>query len=90
MAVTRAWKVYGNKGRKQGISFEPSITYDWSTDDEVRIIALICSDVTHTNDYVIVQITANNYEACEKELNGQLSDGIFENSKYGKVEEITK
>lgn len=28
------------------------------------------------------------FEECEQELNGQLSDGIFENSRVGKVEEI--
>lgn len=37
-----------------------------------------------------VRITRNNFEECEEELRGQLSDGVFENSKVGKVVEMDK
>ena len=54
----------------------------------MRIIEVEREDRTGTNDYVIVNITRNTAEECEREFNGQLSDGIFENSRTGKVEEI--
>ena len=46
-------------------------------------------DKTGTNDYVIVTITRDSAEECERELAGQLDDGLFENAKYGKIEKIT-
>ena len=88
MSITRAWKVYGSDGHRQRISFFPSFCHDFSKNGETRIIETLCSDALNTNDYVIVSITMNTFEECEKELGGQLSDGIFENSYYGKVEEI--
>ena len=41
-----------------------------------------------TNEYSIVRITRNTAEECLQELEGQLSDGIFENSRVGVIEEI--
>lgn len=49
---------------------------------------ILNSDQTGTNDYSIVRITRQTAEECQEELDGQLSDGIFENSKFGKIEEI--
>lgn len=46
------------------------------------------SDKTGTNEYSIIRITRNTPEECEKELEGQLSDGVFETSRIGKIEEI--
>lgn len=86
--VTRSWKVYGMDGHRNKISFGKSFAYDFSKGENVRRIECDCSDKTGTNDYVIVKITRNTAEECKNELEGQLSDGIFENCRTGKVEEI--
>lgn len=86
--TTRSWKIFGMDGNKLEDSFEKSNRYDFSKGDNVRIIELLNSDKTGTNDYTIIKITRNTAEECEDELNGQLSDGFFENSRYGHVEEV--
>lgn len=86
--MTRTWKVYGANGHRQRESFGKSYRYDFSKDGETRIIEVENSDKTGTNEYSIVRITRDTYEECERELLGQLSDGIFENSRIGKVEEV--
>lgn len=86
--ITRSWKVYGFGGHRQRQSFFPSFVWDFSKNGNIRFIAVECSDKTGTNEYVIVRITRNTAEECEKELWGQITDGIFENSRVGKVEEI--
>lgn len=89
MAITRSWKVYGAKGHRQRESFFPSYEYNFSDNyDGIRIIKVENSDSTATNEYSIVRITRNNAQECEQELYGQISDGIFENSVVGVVEEI--
>lgn len=88
MKVTRAWKVYGAEGHRQRESFGKSCKYDFSENGIIRIIEVDNSDKTGTNEYSIIRITRNSSEECEEELNGQLSDGIFENSRVGKVVEI--
>ena len=82
MTVTRTWKVYGAEGHRQRESFCGSQKYDFSENGKVRILE------TGTNDYSIVRITRQTAEECQEELDGQLSDGIFENSRFGKIEEI--
>ena len=87
--VTRTWKVYGAFGHRQRESFFDSYRNDFSdTECGVRILEVLNSDKTGTNEFSIVKITRNTSEECEDELEGQLSDGIFENSRYGKVIEI--
>lgn len=88
MAVTRAWKVYGAEGHRQRESFCDSYTYDWTKCEDVRKIDVENSDKTGTNDYSIIRITRNTAEECERELDGQISDGIFENSRVGEAVEI--
>lgn len=86
--VTRAWKVYGIDGHRQRESFFASYKWDFSQDDDVKIIEVDNSDKTGTNAYSIIRITRNTYEECEQMLEGQISDGAFENSSTGKIEEI--
>lgn len=86
--VTRIWKVYGWYGHRQRESFKPSYTLDFSEGNNIRIINVSNSDITETNNYSIVKITRNTAEECEAELLGQISDGIFENSRVGKWEEM--
>ena len=85
MEVTKTWKIYGVDGHRQRESFNKSYKYDFSEDADVRIIEVENADRTGTNEYSIIRITRNTPEECEEELNGQLSDGIFENSRVGKV-----
>ena len=89
MEVTRTWKVYGANGHRQRASFAPSATFDWSSEGDVRKVALENADMTGTNEYVIIRITRNTAEECERELDGQISDGFFENCVVGKVIEIS-
>lgn len=86
--MTRAWKIYGAEGHRQRESFSKSCKYDFSEGSDVRIIEVDNFDKTGTNEYSIIRITRNNFEECEEELRGQLSDGVFENSRVGKVVEI--
>lgn len=86
--VTRVWKVYGMDGHRQKESFNDSYRYDFSKDGDVRIIEVENSDKTGTNDYSLIRITRDTTKQCDEELEGQLTDGIFENYRTGKVEEI--
>lgn len=86
--VTRTWKVYGANGHRQAESFNASTCYDWSDGGSVRIVSTQNADITGTNEYSIVRITRNTAEECQRELDGQISDGIFENYNVGEVVEI--
>lgn len=90
MAITRTWKVYGIEGHRQRESFNKSYVYDFSDGENVRKIEVENSDKTGTNEYSIIRITRNTYEECQAEFDGQLSDGVFENSRTGEIEEITE
>lgn len=86
---TRAWRVYGREGHRQRESFAESYTYDFSDEhDGTRIISVLNADKTGTNEYTVIKITRNTRGECASELDGQITDGIFENSWVGKVEEI--
>lgn len=86
--IKRSWKVYGILGHRQRESFHKSVKYDWAEKEKVRIIEVENSDITGTNEYSIIRITCNTFEECEEELEAQISDGIFENSNTGRIEEI--
>ena len=86
--TTMAWKVYGAEGHRQRESFNKSYKWDFSADDDVRIIEVQNSDITGSNEFSIIRITRNTAEECLAEFEGQLSDGIFESSKVGRFEQI--
>lgn len=89
MAITKSWKVYGAEGHRQRESFNKSYRYDFSNEtDGTRIIEVENSDKTGTNDYSLVHITRDTIEDCINEFEGQLTDGIFENSRTGYIEEV--
>lgn len=71
-------------------SFSPSQFYNFSKDNDARIINVFNSDLTNTNDYSIISITRNSKEECHQELIGQWYDGIFENSIVGKFEILSE
>lgn len=85
---TRSWKVYGVDGHRQKESFNNSVAFDFSEGDKIRKIEVENADKTSTNDYSIIRITRNTADECLTELEGQLSDGVFENSKTGDIVEI--
>lgn len=86
--ITRTWKVYGMDGHRQRESFGKSYAWDFSEGDDIRRISVENSDVTGTNEYSVVHITRNTAAECERELWGQISDGVFENSRTGRVTEV--
>ena len=86
--VTKAWKIYGISGHRQRESFAPSVFYNWSDIDNVRILEIFNSDKTGTNEFTVLRITRNTAKECNSECFGQLSDGIFENCRIGRVEEL--
>ena len=49
------------------------------------IICVNNSDMTGTNDYTEIVIIAKSEKECDEILDVQLTDGIFENSRTGKV-----
>lgn len=88
--VTRVYRVYGCNGNRQRESFYPSYKYDFSNSKDIRIIEVRNSDKTGTNAYSEVAITRNTHEECINEIRGQISDGIFENSRVGYYEDVTE
>ena len=86
--TTRTWKVYGADGHRQRESFAPSYINEFTRNGERIVLEVENSDKTGTNEYSVVRITRNTAEECEQELWGQISDGVFENSRVGKIEEV--
>ena len=87
--VSKAYKVYGEDGHRQRMSFGPSVRWDWSNEyDGTRIFEAVNSDITKTNEYSMIRITRDKESQCEDEMSGQVSDGYFENSRVGKIVEI--
>ena len=86
---TKAWKVYGADGHRQRESFNKSYRWDFSNKfDGTRIIEVLNSDKTGTNDYSIIKITRDSHDLCIDEFWGQLYDGVFENSRTGRIEAL--
>jgi hypothetical protein len=77
-------------GHRQKESFNDSYRYDFSKDGDVRIIEVENADKTGTNDFSLVRITRNTAKECGEELEGQITDGIFENYRTGRIEEIER
>lgn len=83
--MTRAWKVYGAGEHRQRESFRNSGSF---TDYDGLKYEVLNSDRTGTNEYTIVKITGDDADALSRALDGQICDGIFENCKVGRVEEV--
>lgn len=80
------YKVTGLGNHRQRESFFPSYKF---VDFEGIKTSVLNSDVTGTNDYSILILEADTKEKIEKALDGQLYEGIFENSNFGEAIEIT-
>lgn len=83
--------VYGKDGHRQRESFNDSHIYNFSDDqDGTRIIEVQNADKTGTNDYTKLIITRDSIADCHDELDGQILDGIFENSATGRIEIVSE
>lgn len=82
--MTKKFKIYGANGHRQRESFCQSYTLCVNNTS----IAVVNSDITDTNEFSIVIITADTAEEIALALDGQLWDGIFENSKKGDIVEF--
>ena len=90
MATTKIWRVWGRPGHRQRESFNESYCYNFSNDhDGERIISVLNADATGSNAYSILIIRRDTEALCDAEFEGQLSDGIFENSRVGDTELVT-
>lgn len=75
-------RVFGVEGHRQRHSFMES--YPFTDNNGVHFIVRN-SDLTGTNDYTELEIHASNKALCLSALEGQVSDGIFENCRVGRV-----
>lgn len=76
--------VFGVDGHRQRESFNKS----WSFETEQAEVEIFNSDRTGSNLYALMQITAEDFEACRREMEAQITDGVFENSRTGEIQEI--
>ena len=80
--ITKTYRVYGAEGHRQRVSFMESDCFrTWRG----SIVDMRNAGKTGTNEYTELQITADCEEDCLDTLRGQVSDGIFENSRTGKI-----
>lgn len=72
MSITKTYRLRSEKPFDVGYT-----TYNWSTDSETRIVRIDrgIEDV----DTVLIEITRDTADDVDRELIGQLSDGLFEN-----------
>ena len=84
--IEKKWKIYGIEGSRQAASFGKSSlnAKTWSG----YCLDVINSDITGTNDYTILIVRAETEKKCRAGLYAQISDGVFENCRVGKIEEI--
>lgn len=92
MAVTKRFRVYGYFDgeiyHRQRESFAPSLYNDFSNEETgTRLLNILNYDVTGTHKYSILEITRDTEKEVYEELDGQISDGFFENSQIGAVVE---
>ena len=79
LQVCRTYRVFGEDGHRQRVSFAPSgfcATRSFA-------MAERCADVTGTNEYVDVAVYGPDIFACDGTIEGQVWDGLFENSRVG-------
>ena len=79
----KVYHVYGEYGHRQRESFGES--YELLHDESKTMICVRNSDITGTNDYTEIEIIAKNEKECDEILDAQLTDGIFEDCRTGKV-----
>lgn len=80
------FRVYGDEGHYQRESFHESWSFKYS--DNSLEVFVFNSDITGTNDFTDVVIIGRQYSQIKTYIKDQITDGIFESSNVGKVEEI--
>ena len=83
--MTKTYRIYGADGHRQKESFDSSYTLDCTVGEKVRVLDVRNSDKTGTNAYTEIAVTRGTEEECDAEIRGQITDGIFENYRTGKV-----
>lgn len=83
--MIKAYKIFGADGHRQKQSFNKSMAITTFSGHKCVILN---ADKTGTNEYSILVVEADTDAECEELVSGQISDGFFENSRTGKVEEI--
>lgn len=83
--VTNIFKVYGRENHRLRSSFFKSVKF---TDANGAKIQILNADITGTNDYSIMIVTASTWENCKKAAQGQYTDGYFEDDRTGALEDI--
>ena len=87
---TKIYKIFGEEGHRIRESFHKSRDYDYSTPEKMSQIRVINGNITRHHNFIYVIVTADTPGECDHNMWGQLSDGIFENMRFGKVIEIKK
>lgn len=77
--------IFGADGHRQRESFNKS----WSFETEQAEVEIFNSDRTGSNLFSLMQITADDFEACRREMEAQITDGVFENSRTGEIQNLT-
>lgn len=80
---TVAFRVRGREGHRQRVAFEPSSMFV----DVDNVLTQIVN-IDNRRRYSTIVLTAENAEKAQKAFWAQLSDGIFENARTGRIEEI--
>ncbi len=88
MTVTRTFRVYGRLGHRQREAFRTSYDFALSNAEVPCAFSVRNSDKTGTNAYSELVISSVSAEQIEHNLFAQVDDGIFENSRVGKITEI--
>ena len=81
----KEYKVYGADGHRQRESFADSFSFKTLNG---AFIMIRNSDMTGTHEYSQVIVLSKNEKSCDEEFEAQLTDGIFENSRTGKIEVV--
>ena len=82
--VIKSYAVYGAEGHRQRETFRPSASFEA---DGVKFDVLN-ADKTGQHEYSIVIVYGWGEQEIREALEAQISDGIFENSRVGRVREI--
>ena len=87
--VTNIYRVYGVRGKDQEASFGESEVFSRSNkhgqlcETEIRN-----ADLTGTHVYSEIVIKGETSDACDEEMDMQISDGLFETCPVGKVVQV--
>lgn len=92
--TTVTYRIHGLEGHRQAESFNPSRVLDFRANahgyERNVVIEIKNFDKTGTHEYTELIVTAESEEKAHNEIMAQISDGIFENCRVGKIEKRGK